>query len=289
MKKIIYIFIIFITMNFAVTAQVAINKDGSVPSTGAILDVKDATGHHFFVDDATGNVGIGTVLPSEKLEVSGNTKVTGNIEAGGDITATGDVTANGDLWGDNAYITTNAEVSERLLVGGASAGVRQAAIKAGTGRLGLAIDSDDDTYASLYLNNTGGGPAIYAYKGNVELNDGEVNRAAQGSADLIPIAYGIVKYDGTILNAGTGNWSVNHIGTGKYDIEITSVTYNSNSFLTQITPRFLSSNTTSNDVRIPTFGVINSGKLRVNIKDGDGDFKNTTFHFIIYNEPQPEN
>ncbi len=570
MKKIIYIFIIFITMNFAVTAQVAINKDGSAPSTGAILDVKDATGHHFFVDDATGNVGIGTVspseklevqgsirvigdvkgtyntaywlggykglswdtgdgtimlgsalsadikflsgssdpliyldasngnvgintntpdagsildvqagakiikfrtdngfgvrireadddndaiilngyntrgrilmyydgnpainfdahptvasyinagnfgigtdTPSEKLEVSGNTKVSGNIEAGGDITATGDVTANGDLWGtngnltgnldvagtgsfsddvsissasteqltltgtnyhagiklvnnnsgntyelinaqngnfyvhgpttsslkidpsgnlsiandidaggdisatgdvtangdlwgDNAYITTDAEVggdlkvADQIIVNSTAATSRQVSVTANA-NIGVGIDNNASSYPALYVSNAGGGPAIRTTQGdvkiegtgsNLEVNNDitaggdinvgtEVNRSAQGTADLIPIAYGTVKYDGTIYDAGTGNWSASWNGTyDRMEITITGENYYYEDYTTLVTPL------NSSVARMATTSSVNN-KLVVYMWDaaGNKDSNGNSFSFVVY-------
>lgn len=192
MKR-ISILLIITMLAFAGKAQVAINTDGSAPASGSILHVKGSGGHAFFIDDSSGKVGIGTLTPSEMLEVDGNTKITGNVNVGT-----------------------------------------------------------------------------------------KVNRPTQGTADLIPIAYGIVKNDGTVLEAGTGNWSVVKYAKGKYNITIDNETYNSNTFITMVTPRFLNPDETSDDVRIANFGRVDGTKLRVNIKDGDGDFINNTFHFIIY-------
>ncbi len=50
------------------SAQVAINKDGSAPATGSILHVKGTAGD-FFIKDANGFVGIGTTNPIDKLHV----------------------------------------------------------------------------------------------------------------------------------------------------------------------------------------------------------------------------
>ena len=58
-------------------SQVAINKDGSPPDPNSILHVKGSGGNHFFIHDITGNVGIGTLNPSERLHIVGRVKLSG--------------------------------------------------------------------------------------------------------------------------------------------------------------------------------------------------------------------
>lgn len=58
----------------------------------------------------SGNVGINTSIPSEKLEVHGNVKVVGNINATGNVNATGKVQENGkDLLPKGAIIMWSGE------------------------------------------------------------------------------------------------------------------------------------------------------------------------------------
>ncbi len=52
-------------------AQVAINNDGSAPDSSSILHIKGGSNNDFYINDASGNVGIGTTDPDCKLEVSG--------------------------------------------------------------------------------------------------------------------------------------------------------------------------------------------------------------------------
>jgi len=156
------------------------------------------------------------------------------------------------------------------------------------GMLTITTVDNDATEADIILapdGNVGIGISTPIEKldvdGNIKLS-GEVNRTSQGSVDLIPFAYGIVNVDGTIRHAGTGNWTSSRSSVGKYTIVITSGgPYDANSHMTQVSGRNLYVGTTSNDVRIISFGQIGND-LRVYSKDGDGDFASSEFHFIIY-------
>ena len=71
--------LIAIFHHLTVSSQVAINKDGSNPNPSAILDVKGSSGSHFYIDDATGKVGVGTISPNYMLDVQGDISVQGSI------------------------------------------------------------------------------------------------------------------------------------------------------------------------------------------------------------------
>ena len=102
----------------------------------------------------------------------------------------------------------------------------------GIGRWGLFMEPHRLTAG---IPNTGGkGFKVSAYNpngtiakdiltatqdGNVDINN-ELNRTNKtGAANLVPIAYGSVKWDGTI-RTGTGNFTVNRADTGEYYIVI---------------------------------------------------------------------
>ncbi len=75
MKKLL-VLLLLLSGGLYISAQVAINKDGSAPASGSILHVKGSAGE-FFVKESDGYVGIGTTSPVDKLHVSdGNIRVT---------------------------------------------------------------------------------------------------------------------------------------------------------------------------------------------------------------------
>ena len=76
MKKIVLLLSIVLISSPFLTAQVAINMDGSAPASGAVLHVK-GSGGDFFIQESNGYVSIGNTSPVEKLTVvDGNLRLT---------------------------------------------------------------------------------------------------------------------------------------------------------------------------------------------------------------------
>ena len=76
-----------------------INPDGPVLygfNGGALGSVSGATQNIALRWTSSGNVGIGTASPAEKLDVVGNAKISGTITATGDITSGASIKANGN-------------------------------------------------------------------------------------------------------------------------------------------------------------------------------------------------
>ncbi|HEY3386775.1 MAG TPA: hypothetical protein VGK46_09705 [Saprospiraceae bacterium] len=102
---------------------------------------------------------------------------------------------------------------------------------------------------------------------------GEIRRSATGAANMVPICYGSVDANGTILS-GSGNFSVTTTPPGYYEITITGETYSNSGYTTNVTPvsanpRFLST-------------VNNAGKLVVRTWTSAGALVDTLFHFAVY-------
>lgn len=57
--------------------------------------------------------------------------------------------------------------------------------------------------------------------GNIKIS-GEIRRAATGTASLLPLCYGVVNADGTIVS-GTGNFTVTRPDTGYYQVNISGL------------------------------------------------------------------
>ena len=250
-------------------------------------------------------LGLGTTLPSEMLDVVGNTKVSGNIDAGGDITA------NGNLWGTNGYLTDdleiggnfdftgNGNIDGQVSIGEGTYGAHQLYVRSPSSvdRIAIYGENTSDSYATVYLRNNGSAEALRVNSGdvkvefgnvilyygnvnmgagNVNMGTGEINRTAQGAADLIPIAYGTVDSDGTVWDAGTGNWTASWNSVSKWvEITITGESYDYQNYTTVITPLFEPRmvSTTSNNNNLVVEMWLPSGA-----KDTDGN----PFSFVVY-------
>jgi len=110
-------------------------------------------------------------------------------------------------------------------------------------------------------------------KGDIKL-EGEVNNPETGLANLLPICYGNVNGNGTI-NTGSNNFSVNRTEAGRYEITITSHVYHYLTYLSAVTPSFVSS---------PRIAVTSSfnGNLIVRIFDLAGTQVDGYFNFVVH-------
>ncbi len=134
-----------------------------------------------------GNVGIGTTNPVARLDLKGGQWDLTNTE--------------GDFRVGNDAIRLKVGVS----LGGGGAGIVRMRAQGGTVQeLRLGAGTSD----------------VIIVKEDAVVVDGEVNRPSTGSANMIPIAYGLVNRDGTTRN-GTNNFTVTKSsGNGKYLISV---------------------------------------------------------------------
>jgi hypothetical protein len=96
---------------FSLNAQVAINNDGSNADANSVLHVKDGNDNEaLYIEAATGEVGIGTTNPSQKLDVSGNMRISGAIMPGNDAGTSGQLLMSE---GPGAAATWGAEMLNR--------------------------------------------------------------------------------------------------------------------------------------------------------------------------------
>jgi hypothetical protein len=116
--------------------------------------------------------------------------------------------------------------------------------------------------------------ALTVYKnGNTEL-DGELNHTSTGSANLIPIAYGSIAADDTILG-GTGNFTASRdVGTNIYTITVTGITLSQTNTIASVivnTTNFRSVNIT-----------YSAGNMLVHIFLISGTKVASPFQFVIH-------
>ncbi len=99
-------------------------------------------------------------------------------------------------------------------------------------------------------------------------------RNSTTTTDLIPLAYGVILFDGTILS-GSGNFSVIKGGTGDFEIDINGETYDSDIYTCVAMPR-----NTINLILL-SMGDVND-HLRIRTWNKFGTALDNTFHFIVY-------
>ena len=138
-------------------------------------------------------------------------------------------------------------------------------------------------------NATGTGKAIYGvntnavgwagyFDGNLHAT-GRITKAytAGTSSQAVPIAYGNIESDGTILvrtpNVASSTYNAS---TNYYEITITGETYIFYNYVTVVTPSF----TGGSPVMAATYSV--NGKLQVGIYNLSGNRVQTAFQFVIY-------
>jgi hypothetical protein len=109
--------------------------------------------------------------------------------------------------------------------------------------------------------------------GNVKIG-GEVNRNSTGTANMVPIAYGMLNADGTVsvLNS-TANITATKEGTGVYHVTIADETFTYFGYVPSLTA--LSEGTIANVGSV-------SGKMIVKLTDHTGTAVDGRVYFVIY-------
>lgn len=264
MKKILFL-LVFASSFSWIYGQIAINQDGSEPAPGAALHVKGAGGN-FYIRDADGKVGLGTVNPETTLHIIDNQPVLRIQDEGSGNAAVAKIEFGGSNSGNFESVGSIGDYS-------------------GAQYLGIVASSSFDLkvngHNSIRVNSSGnvaigtlGASEKLHVKGNIYVEDGKVMRNTTTTTDLLPLAYGVVFMDGTILS-GSGNFSVTHAGTGDYRIAIDGETYDSDLYTCVATPR----NTIN--AMLLTMGAKND-KLRICTWFKSGIAADNTFNFIVY-------
>ena len=167
---------------------------------------------------------------------TGNVSTGGSLSAGGNLAAGGTINATGTVSSNN-HVTAANNVS----AGG---------------------------------NVTAGGniTATGNVTGNNIIVNGEINKSATGSANLLPIAYGTISSTGTILSS-SGNVSVTKSATGVYTITITGENYYYGSYTTIATAVGTAANIVTSS---------GSNNLLVYTSTVAGIAADAIFQFVVY-------
>lgn len=110
--------------------------------------------------------------------------------------------------------------------------------------------------------------------GNIKVS-GEINRTATGSTNLVPIAFGMIQDNNTIIS-GSGNFTITDMGTGHKQITVNGVTLS-------IGTHTVVGSTFAATPRFSSYLII-TGELEVFTYNSSSTLVNTPFSFVIYGQ-----
>jgi len=186
------------------------------------------------------SVGIGTISPTEWLDVDGNIRSRNNLLADNNITATGSITGGGFLTAGNITaagtsllsgdVTTNSD----LIVNNSTATLQLKSSSVNKGFFQLSGNNvrmgtnSGNTTGNLLIRMNGNDRISINPAGDIDL-EGKITRTSQtGNTHLLPVCMGQVNSAGAIIN-GTGNFTVSV--AGEYGFFISSSLFTSNSII----------------------------------------------------------
>lgn len=184
----------------------------------------------------SGNVGINTSEPTQKLDVNGNIRSRGRVDASGVIEGNG-VSSSGAFYvagtsymdgavtvnnsasfsgniNSNAGMTITAPTGTLQYKDGAT---EKAFVQISGNDLRLGTNSTNND-GKLIVRTQGANRVAIDNEGINLLTNGKITRSTTGSTNLLPICYGRVKFMATSYT-GTPNFTATYISTGDYEID----------------------------------------------------------------------
>ncbi|MBC7935822.1 MAG: hypothetical protein H7Y86_10775 [Rhizobacter sp.] len=141
-------------------------------------------------------------------------------------------------------------------------------MKIGSGTPATRLDVSGDILSSGNVNASGN-----LVTGNISVSDEIRNQSRTGTYSLIPLAYGRVDYNGSLISA-TSNVSVTRVSEGTYDITVSGVT-SSCSIIAYGGPSTTAAYSTTNTCRVTNYSDLYDGMETISKSD-------TQFYFVIF-------
>jgi len=197
------------------------------------------------IGNSSDSVGMGTLSPTERLDVNGNIRSRDDVMADGRVIATGTVTGSGlitqggltvssnGLIGGNFTVNADLSTNSDLIINnvGATLQLRNGS-SANKGFFQLSGDNvrigtnSGNNTGNLIIRMNSNDRITIKPSGDIDL-DGKITRSgATGTSSLLPACYGKVGANGTIIS-GTGNFTVTKGGNGEYTINSSAITTSS--------------------------------------------------------------
>lgn len=148
----------------------------------------------------------------------------------------------------------------------------------GTGVFGQTVSA---TGTALAAKNEASSNQILAGTGSDSLQTrGAIPRheyTANTPRPMVPLAYGVVAFDGSLFLSGSGNWTVSKSATGHYVVTVTGV--NMQNEVVSATP------TNASGPRFLTLGSVgSSNSVDIFTWDLAGNAVDSAFHFVVYRQ-----
>ncbi|MBL7747064.1 MAG: hypothetical protein JNM19_06525 [Chitinophagaceae bacterium] len=239
------------------------------------------------IGNSSDSVGMGTLSPTERLDVNGNIRSRDNIIADGVITGGGLSTPGGLTVSSNGLIggnlTVNADLSTNsgLTINNPAATLQ---LKNGSNvnKAFFQLSGDDvrmgtnsgNTTGNLIVRMNGNNRVTINSSGDIDLDGKITKQSATGSNNLVPYCYGRINANGSIQN-GTGNFTVQKTGTGLYEITCVGVSFNTTVVFVTSPTSFINVSGRTVDLVPDYIEVITNDRLT-------NDRTDASFYFIAY-------
>jgi len=164
------------------------------------------------------SIGIGTISPTEWLDVDGNIRSRNNLLVDNNITASGTSLLSGDVTTNSDLIINNSTATLQLK----SSSVNKGYFQLSGDNVRMGTNSGNST-GNLIIRMNGSDRVTVNAAGDIDL-DGKITRSSvTGANSLLPVCFGLIDDAGTILS-GSGNFTVSHTGDGVYRITCNQLT-----------------------------------------------------------------
>ncbi|RRQ50708.1 hypothetical protein DZC72_09320 [Maribacter algicola] len=244
--------------------NVVADADGNlvIGAGGVGSSLWSENGENVYYD--SGNVGIGTTAPNNTLHISSDNVSPVRIES----TTTDNFTSFYTSSGYKGYLGIfSGDDDMEIGTGFGNSTGKTHLTTFALPRLTVAANGD------IGIGTTSPTEKLEVH-GNIK-TIGEVHSANTGAANMIPIAYGIVADDGTILS-GTGNFTASRVDIGNFTIRILGETENDDFIIT--------ANSYTTGGVMCTIGRYPNGQGRfaVNLWNFSGSRVDSRFSFVAY-------
>ena len=179
------------------------------------------------IGNADDSVGIGLIMPTQRLDVNGNARFRNNVTVGttlsantlisnSNLVAGGDGTVVGTLLTHSALVVNNSSAIVQMQSAGENKGYMQ--LSGDNMRIGTNVGN---TSGNLIFRLNGNENVAIEPGGTMNMTGNIKRPSSAGDHGLLPIAYGKVNREGLLItSSSTDNVSASRISEGEYRITL---------------------------------------------------------------------